>query len=574
VKENNWIILKQRVIKLYAFLGREVVLGVLLAIFFSLLVFVVETSFVFVLQGFLTTLGVMEKSKTHLPSWYPTSVNASVGILIVFGLSRSLVNIASYYVSVRIPTLFDTIQKKRIMEYSFLHPEGITMSKAMATFSELCIRGNKGVGYLISTTTTLITITFYFFVGLSLAPYEMIIGILIVLTLSLPLRFLNKSANRAGLETFKEWNSITEMLVDGVRNNFFFKMYGLIESKRDECIKSIDAYLKQYNLSYLIISIKNNIPNFLGVLTLAILMFISLNYIKTPGEILLSFFYIFIRIALGFGKVQSELTGLRIQYPALKELYTWYLKWKSSSEELMNKVAGDAAINDRAIKEIQISGVLIEASGVNFNYPGFGEVVLRDISFQLKKGEALVISGESGTGKSTLLSLILGVLSPSAGTVKINGQDASLFNKTLSRYIGYVGPNPYIITDTIRNNLLYGHYSPGKVTDDEIWEALENAEVADFVRASQKGLNTFFNEEAPISTGQKQRLSIARVYLRKPELVVLDEITANLDSETERKIVENLKPLLKLCTSLIVTHRDAMLELATQKIHLKKAKNS
>lgn len=559
---------KERIVTLCDFLSTNVVKGIFYAIILSLLVFAIETSFVFVLQGFLLTLGIMEKSKTHLPDWYPTGLEASIAILISFGILRSVIHTVSYYVSVRVPTLFDTIQKRRIMIFSFGSPESITMSKSMATFSELCIRGNKGVGYLIVLISDAVTVTFFFLVGLKLAPKEMIIGLILLVVLSLPLKALNKVANGAGVKIFNEWNAITNMLVDGVRNNFFYKMYGLINQRMKECEEGISRYLVNYNKSYLVIGIKNNTPNMLGIVVLGFLMYISINYIKTPGEVLLTFFYIFIRLAIGLGKIQSQLTGFRIQLPAIKELFDWYVRWKEFEKKKSSEIIERNFDENELTDDIKNRGVELAVKDLSFKYPGTDKKVLNGLNINLEKGETLVISGESGTGKSTLLSLLLGILKPTEGLIEINNHNAYEISDALSKHIGYVGPNPYIITDTIRNNLLYGHFDPNSVTDEEIWQALDNAELTDYIKSTDNGLNTFFNEEAPISTGQKQRLSIARVYLRKPKLIVLDEITANLDSDTEHKIIENLKPFLKECTSLVVTHREAMLELATQKIHL------
>lgn len=197
---------------------------------------------------------------------------------------------------------------------------------------------------------------------------------------------------------------------------------------------------------------------------------------------------------------------------------------------------------------IEQGGLHVVFDEVSFSYPG-GTPVLTDFSLELPPNTCTVMVGPSGVGKSTVIELLLGLLTPRHGQIRIQNLGAHLLSES-----GVVLQNPYLIPGTIRENLAYGLSLPP--TDIEIAQALDATDCTHWVSAFDYGVDTRVGSGGtPLSPGQQQRLTIARALLRKPRLLVLDEATSALDSVAERAIATTLKALKSRCTVLVVAHR-------------------
>lgn len=208
----------------------------------------------------------------------------------------------------------------------------------------------------------------------------------------------------------------------------------------------------------------------------------------------------------------------------------------------------------------------IELSGVRFDH-GRGEV-LRGIELEVKEGERVAIVGRSGAGKSTLLSLVRGTLAPQEGTIRVFGTLALGPNSAeLRRLNASVSQSTWMFTGTIADNL---RIAREEATAAEMWEALEQAEVADEVRGMPHGLDTHLGEGAAlVSGGQAQRISLARAFLSGRKLLLLDEPTSHVDIESEARILDALARLPRSWTVVMITHRPALLRLADRVFTLK-----
>ncbi len=213
------------------------------------------------------------------------------------------------------------------------------------------------------------------------------------------------------------------------------------------------------------------------------------------------------------------------------------------------------AISDApGAKNLVVANGDIQYKDVSFRYNDKDGEVVGSITMNIKGGSKIGIAGESGAGKTTIVSLLPRFYEITGGVITIDGQDITqVTQESLRRSIGIVQQNVFLFDDTIRENLRYGKSDS---TDEEIWAALKAADLDEFVRSLPDGLETQVGERGTrLSGGQRQRLSIARVFLKNPPILIFDEATSSLDSESESQIQEAFARLSKGRTSLVIAHR-------------------
>lgn len=262
--------------------------------------------------------------------------------------------------------------------------------------------------------------------------------------------------------------------------------------------------------------------------------------------------YLIIRQELTIGLFLATIEYIALLHKKFNWMLRIYLDWYSRkvSIDRVSDILEQEPENTEGIYQDNIESV--EFNNVSFSYEKDNSV-LRDVSFNIKKGQTVGIVGSSGTGKSTIISLLLGMYQTQGGNILINGIPIDKISPiSIRKQIGVVSQDIMLFEDSIRYNLNLGNNYP----DDEIFKALENVELASVINDLPEGLDTVISPSTHnLSGGQKQRLMIARLLLKGARFIVMDEATSALDVETEHTITNYLHKNLDDITMLIISHR-------------------
>jgi subfamily B ATP-binding cassette protein MsbA len=230
------------------------------------------------------------------------------------------------------------------------------------------------------------------------------------------------------------------------------------------------------------------------------------------------------------------------------------------TEEIM-QMENENDPSNRTVVLPDVKGDII-FDDVSFSYEK-GKEVLHHISFEAPQGSVTALVGSSGSGKSTIASLAASYMSPDSGLVQIDGKDLSKVELTSYRkHLGVVLQDDFLFEGTIRENILFPRPD---ATEQELMDAVKGAYVDEFTGKFEEGLDTVIGERGvKLSGGQRQRVSIARALLADPKIIILDEATSNLDTESEMYIQKSLEELMHNRTTFVIAHRLSTIRKADQ----------
>ncbi len=311
------------------------------------------------------------------------------------------------------------------------------------------------------------------------------------------------------------------------------------------------------------IIIENSILILLGLTALIVVPRTNLNF---------AFLALLGTYALGF---QRLLPIAQSMYLAFSDIKKFGADLKDVLQLSINKDESNF-INNFINDPIEINEISV--NNIYFSHIRSKDYLIKNIKFTLKPGDYLGISGKSGTGKSTLLDIILGFLTPIKGNIIVNGINIHLpeSKKYLLKWqnsISYVPQSPLIFNDTIKRNLIINGNNNSITSDKEIYEILEIVQLKDFIQTLPYKIDTILGDDGnTISGGQKQRIAIARALLKKAKILVLDESTSGLDAQTERKLLKNIISKFPNLIIIFVSHNPNVFQFANVLINLDKSK--
>ena len=252
------------------------------------------------------------------------------------------------------------------------------------------------------------------------------------------------------------------------------------------------------------------------------------------------------RLLPSVGRVNAYINSIMYNKASLDMIY-------DDLKEIDSEPVQEIEWQGKKEKWIFTKGVTVEH--VSYHYPDSDVEVLHDISLEIPKGKTVALIGPSGAGKTTLADIILGLLPPVSGVVRMDQHNVYENLRSWREKLGYIPQSIYLSDDKIRNNVAFGIYE-AQIDDNAIWKALEKAQLKEFVQGLENGLDTYVGDRGVrLSGGQRQRIGIARALYHDPEILVLDEATSALDSSTEQAVMESIESLQGLKTMIIIAHR-------------------
>ena len=248
-----------------------------------------------------------------------------------------------------------------------------------------------------------------------------------------------------------------------------------------------------------------------------------------------------------FGSINGSVLTLINAYPALmsgKEAV-------SSLSEIMRAEDMESTGGGRVLPAIEGR---VDFENVSYRYPDGEKDVIKDFTIHVKMGECIAVVGSSGSGKSTIINLLIGLLEPTEGMILIDGVPLNeMSRQTYRHFISVVPQNSILFAGTIRENITYGLDS---YSEEEFQKAVEDADIPEFLPSLPDGIDTQVGEHGDkLSGGQKQRICIARALIRNPRLLIMDEATSALDNVAEYHVQKEVNRLVKARTTFIVAHR-------------------
>jgi len=335
-------------------------------------------------------------------------------------------------------------------------------------------------------------------------------------------------------------SSFTQEIFSGIR---VIKAYSLEEQHQNNLIElASESKNKSMNLAKIQALFGPLMIALIGISNLVVIYFGGLMYIN--------------------GTIRS--IGTIAEFILYVNMLTWpvaSLGWVSSmvqeaeaSQKRINEFLKiETEIQNKNLKKSIIKGA-ISFENVSYTYEDTNIKALQDVTFSVHKGETLAILGKTGSGKSTILSLISRLYDVTQGHITIDGKEISTMNLyDLRNSIGIVPQDAFLFSDTIKNNIKFGKEN---ATDQEVESAAKSAFVHDNIIGFNNQYDTILGERGiTLSGGQKQRVSIARAIIKNPEILLFDDCLSAVDTETEEAILNNLQEICKFKTTIIVSHR-------------------
>lgn len=541
--------MRERLRKARLFVGPRVMRLLVISFVLAIGMSWVEVGFAVLIQAFLLALGILPRAAAMLPSWAPDSLYACVGLIIGVAFARSVLYWFKSFSHGLITEAYQVYKKSLIVRWALVHTNWdsnrvVTLLTDRVQTSAYLVSGVHGV--LANACTGAAIFVYLLYLSWQLALFG--IGALVLLGLGLKSfdgRIRREAENVVHLST-----EINARVLDALRNLFFVRICRFERREAGLITKRLELLYRSTWRNLSISSVKFAAPQFLGVVLIMGISVVARRLSLLEGGVFLSFVYLFMRVSQQIADLSASSATVRMYYPHFAELFAWF--------EAHEKEIFAPAMPEKADSGRHIPPASWELRDVSLTLGG--NPILKNQSMSIEPGKVTVLRGPSGAGKSTILSMLAGFLPPTSGKVAPGGTGETRF--------GYVGPEPAVISGTIRENLLYG-LDEGSLDETKLAKILSVTSCTEFIDQHPDKLDRRISDRGEgLSTGQKQRLSMARALLRDPNVLLLDEPTANLDERSKGAIIEALLSLRDRTTIVIATHDDSLARIGDQVVQL------
>ena len=393
----------------------------------------------------------------------------------------------------------------------------------------------------LQLTTAVITLIGVFIMMLTINIWMTLATIILIPIAFLVIRFITKFSQSYFLKQLVFKGALNGQIEETFTGHDIIRVFNQEEISMEKFENDNDKWFDQEWKSQFYSSLNGPLMNFISNFTYVVIAVLGAIFVLqraiAVGDILAFFQY-----TQSFTRPIQQITRVMNQIQIAM----------AASERIFEFLDYDDEKNpsDKQLMEIK-EGITFE--NVSFSYIP-NEKIIKNLTFDVKKGQKIAIVGETGAGKTTIVKLLMKFYEIDSGSIKIDGVDIEEYdNHSLRSHIGMVLQDSWLFSDTIESNIRYGNLD---VSDNEVVEASKQVYVDNFVRQLSDGYKTVLNEDSDnISHGQKQLLTIARTILSSKEVLILDEATSSVDTRTEKLIQRAMDRLMENKTSFIIAHR-------------------
>ena len=472
-------------------------------------------------------------------------INLLIIVVVLYVVSALFSYLQSYFI-IELSTKISFDLRERIMDkILYLPMEKIGENKRGDILSRMTNDIDSlqhGISQsFVQLTTAVITLVGVFIMMLSINVIMALATIVLVPIAFLVIKFITKHSQSYFLKQLEFKGSLNGQIEETFTGHDIIRAFNQEEISMEKFEKDNNIWFNNEWKSQFFSSLNGPLMNFISNFTYVVIAVLGAVFVLQKaiavGDILAFFQY-----SQSFTRPIQQITRVMNQIQTAMAASERIFEFLDLDDEENPSTRKLDTINDN-----------ITFEDVSFGYSP-NEKIIKNLTFEVKKGQKIAIIGETGAGKTTIVKLLMRFYDIDSGSIKIDGVDIDEYDKhSLRSHVGMVLQDSWLFSDTIKSNIRYGNL---EVSDDEIVDASKQVYIDNFIRQLPDGYETTLNEDSDnISHGQKQLLTIARTILSSKEILILDEATSSVDTRTENLIQKAIDKLMENKTSFIIAHR-------------------